>query len=142
MKLLFALIALPLIEIMLFIEIGGMIGITGTLIIILLSAILGIHLLRKQSFSIVQKMKAHQGQNTMPEDVFSDICKFIGAILLIVPGFFTDFLGLLLYIPAFETFLFKNSMNQRNKPKKQKKKNDTTIIDVEYIEIDEDDSKK
>ena len=138
MKFLLALIAIPIIEIILFIEIGGMIGVSGTLIFILLSAIIGINLMRKQSFSIVQKMKAHQGQNTVPEDVFLDFCKFIGAILLIIPGFFTDFLGLLLYIPAFEKFLFKNSLNQNKASKKQQKKDDKTIIDVEYIEVDED----
>jgi len=142
MKLLLALIAIPLIEITLFIQIGEKIGIATTLIIIILSAIVGINLIRKQSFSILQKMRAHQANKTqLPEDLFSDFCQFMGAILLIIPGFFTDFIGILFFIPACQNFLFQNSSNNpsRRKQSKQKKK---TIIDVEYIEVEEIDKDK
>jgi 2-isopropylmalate synthase/UPF0716 protein FxsA len=83
-------------------SIGGL----NTFFEVLLSAIIGIYLLQNFKFSIQESIeKARNGQITQEEFIKTNAAKAIGAVLLIIPGFFTDFLGLALQF-GFLTMLF------------------------------------
>lgn len=97
---LLALLIIPAIEIGIFVWVGSMIGPWWVVILILLSAVLGITLAKKQGIETWMRATQSMNQGKMPgEQIIDGICIFIGAVLLFVPGFVTDILGLLLLIP-------------------------------------------
>lgn len=101
MPLLLLFIALPLIEIALFIWVGSAIGVGLTLLLILLSAMLGVSILRGQQARAMEMM-----QNRMRVEpgtlLAQGAFKAVSGILLILPGFLTDTIGLLLLIPQLQ----------------------------------------
>lgn len=101
MWLLLAFIAVPLIEIALFIQVGGLIGLGWTLLIVLLTAILGTYLVRMQGAQALDKIKRSFNDLSDPSQPLAEgaMILFSGALLL-TPGFFTDALGFALLIPA------------------------------------------
>ncbi|MCI2394662.1 FxsA family protein [Aliiroseovarius sediminis] len=99
---LFALfIAVPLIEIALFIQVGGAIGLWPTLAIVVLTAIVGTQLMRAQGALAMSQLRESFGQLNDPTEPLAHgaMILFSGALLL-TPGFFTDFVGFALLIPA------------------------------------------
>jgi UPF0716 protein FxsA len=94
------LILLPVIEIAVFIYVGQAIGVWKVLALVLLSAVLGAVLLRYQSLSVIKKINRDIKQGRTPEvGLIDGVLIVVGAILLIIPGFVTDVVGLLLMIP-------------------------------------------
>lgn len=94
------LILLPVIEIAVFIYVGQAIGVWKVVALVMLSAILGAVLLRFQSISVIRKINRDIRQGRTPEAGLIDgVLIVIGAILMIVPGFVTDVVGLLLMLP-------------------------------------------
>lgn len=107
MWLLLAFIAVPLIEIGLFIQVGGWLGLWPTLLVVLCTAILGTAMVRSQGLQVLQKLQdsmAGQG-NPAEQMVHGAMILFSGALLL-TPGFFTDAVGFALLIPAVRMALF------------------------------------
>lgn len=100
MWLLAALILVPLIEIGLFIEIGGALGLWPTLALILVTAALGAGLMRAQGFAAMMKMRDAMERGEYPRGPLAEgaMILFAGALML-TPGFFTDGLGLLFLLP-------------------------------------------
>ena len=99
---LFALfIAVPLIEIALFIQVGGAIGLWPTLAIVVLTAVVGTQLMRAQGALALSQLRESFGQLNDPTEPLAHgaMILFSGALLL-TPGFFTDFVGFALLIPA------------------------------------------
>ncbi|MEO1702929.1 MAG: FxsA family protein [Pseudomonadota bacterium] len=97
----FALLAVPLLEIAAFIVIGGQIGIWLTLLMILVTAILGSILLRWQGFGLVSRIQSEMGQNRVPaRELVHGVMILVAGVLLLTPGFITDGLGFLLFVPA------------------------------------------
>ncbi len=99
---LFALfIAVPMIEIALFIQVGGAIGLWPTLAIVVLTAIVGTQLMRAQGALALSQLRESFGQLNDPTEPLAHgaMILFSGALLL-TPGFFTDFVGFALLIPA------------------------------------------
>lgn len=95
-------ILVPLIEIFGFIQIGGLIGIWPTLGIVILTAIVGSLLLRHQGLNTLLKAEQKIQAGQVPVDqVVDGICLAFAGALLLTPGFFTDFFGLLLFVPSF-----------------------------------------
>ncbi len=95
-------IAVPLIEIGLFIAVGEQIGLFPTLAVVILTAFAGTALLRAQSMAALARARQHMGQGEMPiEDVLAGVFLLAAGLLLLTPGFFTDAIGFLLFIPAF-----------------------------------------
>lgn len=95
-----ALILVPVIEIGLFILIGGEIGVMPTLAGILVTAILGTAMLRVQGISTLRKAQESLARNEMPlQQVFDGLCLLFAGALLLTPGFFTDAIGFLLLVP-------------------------------------------
>jgi len=106
MWLLIAFIGVPLIEIALFIQVGGWVGLWPTLAIVVLTAVLGTLLLRRQGLAEVSRLRAAldgHGDPTGPL-VHGALILFAGAVLL-TPGFFTDAVGFALLVPPVREFL-------------------------------------
>jgi len=101
-----AFIIIPAVEIGLFMQAGDFIGFWPTLGLIFLTAIMGSTLLRWQGLSTLEKARHNINQNILPVDeLFTGVCLLLAGILLLLPGFFTDAIGLLLFLPFFQKFL-------------------------------------
>lgn len=102
------LIGLPVIEIILFVELGGAVGVWITLAIVALSAIGGVTLLRRGGVSTFRQVEAAlNGKGDPGEEIFRGALLLLAAIFLIIPGFFSDAVGLLLLIPAIRHLLYR-----------------------------------
>ena len=109
MRLLLAFIAVPLIEIGLFIKVGGVIGLWPTLLIILLTALAGTWLVRSQGAQTIQNLQgSFQSMKNPTEPLVHGAMILLAGALLLTPGFFTDALGFLLLFPPFRVFVMKN----------------------------------
>lgn len=108
MWLLLAFLAVPLIEIALFIEVGGAIGLRLTLLIVVLTAIAGTFLVRKQGALALSQLRTSFSELRDPTEPLAHgaMILFSGALLL-TPGFFTDTVGFLLLIPAVRTVVLR-----------------------------------
>ena len=93
-------IAVPIIEIALFIQVGSMIGLWPTLATVVLTAVIGTWLLRRQGFAVLNQARDNAAQNKLPvEPVIHGVFLLIAGLLMLTPGFFTDVIGFLLLIP-------------------------------------------
>ncbi|RCW20380.1 UPF0716 protein FxsA [Ciceribacter lividus] len=100
-------IVLPLIEIAGFIIVGKAVGIAVTLGLIVLSTVAGLTLLRVRGIGMIRKLREKDGLGTDPEKVFVHGAMIaVAAILLIIPGFVTDLVGLLLLLPFVRNLLW------------------------------------
>ena len=130
--LLLIILFVPLIEIYLFIEIGGQIGAFNTILIILLTAVVGIYFVRLQGLNTLKSGVAQLYKNQIPVyEMISGAALAFAALLLIVPGFATDVIGFLLIIPITRKIIFKFI---GTKYSKQKVKDD--LIEGEYEDKD------
>ena len=130
-------IGLPALEIFLMIKIGGQIGALNTVALIFLTAILGIYYARIQGIQTLRSGITSVYQNKTPfYEIVSGASIAFAAILLIVPGFFTDLIGFLLLFPFTRNLLLKNSFKIK-KSNKEKKEGDNTI-DGEIVHKDKD----
>ena len=95
-----ALIGVPVIEIAVFIEIGGRIGLWPTIGLIVLTALVGTALLRHQGLSTLARARASLDQGKLPmRELLDGVCLLIAGVLLLTPGFVTDAVGALLLVP-------------------------------------------
>ena len=108
MWLLLAFIAIPVIEIALFISVGGAIGLWPTLAIVLLTAILGTHLVRSQGLAAIGNVQQSFNElNDPTEPLAHGAMILIAGVLLLTPGFFTDAVGFALLTPPFRKVMFE-----------------------------------
>jgi len=104
--LLATLIGIPTIEIALFIQVGGLIGVWPTILVVFLTAIAGATLLRHQGLGTLARLQESLDRGEPPLDpVFDGFCLLAAGILLLTPGFFTDMLGFLLFTPPLRAAL-------------------------------------
>lgn len=104
--LLFAFIVVPIIEIGLFIEVGAYFGFWPTIGIIVLTAMVGTALLRSQGLATLESARSSLEENRFPlKQVFDGLCLLFAGALLLTPGFFTDALGLMMFVPPFRALL-------------------------------------
>ena len=115
MWLLIAFIAVPLIEIALFIQIGGFLGLFPTLAIVVLTAIAGTYLVRGQGLSVLTQLQSSFREMNDPSEPLAHgaMILFSGSLLL-TPGFFTDFIGFLLLIPNVRAAVFQKVRERIN----------------------------
>ena len=101
MRLILIFIVVPLIEILLLIEIGSRIGALNTILVIVLTAILGASMMRHQGFTIMRNIQRDLSRGRMPTgELINGALVLVGGIVLLTPGFFTDAVGFILLIPA------------------------------------------
>lgn len=100
---------IPILEIAVFIQAGGVIGLGNTLILTVITAILGAMLLKHQGVQTLHKAKHKLAEDQAPlSEMFDGICLFIAGVLLMTPGFITDTLGFMLFFPPFRRFLLNH----------------------------------
>ena len=106
----FIFILVPVIEISIFISIGSKIGILNTVAIILLTAIVGIFLIKKQGMSLLFNAQKNLSLGIMPaEEIKGGIFLLISGLLLITPGFFTDLVGFSIFFKPVQNFIAKKA---------------------------------
>ncbi|WP_235830306.1 FxsA family protein [Algihabitans albus] len=101
-----AFIAVPLIEIAVFIQVGGLIGLWPTLAVVVITAVVGTWLLRLQGIATLNRARQQINRGAMPtHELFDGLCLVFAGALLLTPGFVTDAVGLALFVPAVRTAL-------------------------------------
>ena len=129
-------IALPALEIFLFIKIGGQVGALNTVALIFLTAIIGVYFAKLQGIQTLKSGMLNLYQNKLPfYEIISGASIAIAALLLIIPGFFTDFIGFLFLIPFTRKFFFSIAIKNKSKSEENSKKE---IIDGEIIDHKKD----
>ena len=104
----FLLLFIPILEIAVFILVGGEIGVVATLGLILLTAIIGSILLRVQGFSALNRIQLKMQAEEMPgEEMVNGVMILVAGVLLLTPGFVTDAVGFLLFFPPFRRYLWR-----------------------------------
>ncbi|SEK83217.1 UPF0716 protein FxsA [Roseovarius azorensis] len=147
MWLLIAFIAVPLIEIALFIQVGGAIGLWPTLAIVILTAILGTFLLRAQGAMAISSLRRSFSDLDDPSEPLAHgaMILFAGALLL-TPGFFTDSIGFLLLMPPVRRRVFEFIRQRvhvqhfemgRPHPDDPRQPSGPDVIDGEYHEVEQ-----
>ena len=131
-------IALPALEVILLIKIGGQLGALNTVALIFLTAIVGIYFAKIQGIQTLKSGMVNLYQNRMPVyEIMSGASIAIAALLLIIPGFFTDFLGFLLLVPFTRKLLFKLAL-KKNSQKEHEDQNKT--LEGEIVDNKKDDT--
>ncbi len=103
-------IFIPIIEIAIFISIGSNIGILNTIAIILITALVGIFLVRRQGMSLLFSAQKNMSQGIMPtEEIKGGIFLLISGLLLITPGFFTDFIGFAMFLKPVQNLIARRA---------------------------------
>jgi len=103
-----AFLALPLVEIALFVVIGNAIGLWPTLAGVLLAAVAGALILRWQGISLINEIRSSMGAGRLPARALADAMMVaVAGLLLLLPGYFSDLLGLLLLIPPVRTLIYR-----------------------------------
>ena len=130
-------VGLPAFEIFLMIKLGGKIGALNTIALIFITAIVGIFFARIQGIQTLKSGLVNIYQNKVPiYELISGASIAFAALLLIIPGFFTDILGFLLLIPFTRRILFK--LIFKNKVKTENPIDKDRAIDGEVVNKDKD----
>ncbi len=131
---LLSIILIPIVEIYLFIEIGGKIGAFNTISLIFITAFVGVFYARYEGFNTLRSAMSQMVKNELPiYEIISGAALAFAALLLIIPGFATDFVGFLIIFPPTRFLLFKKFKN--NHPTKKYDKED--LIEGESEDIDD-----
>ena len=138
-SILLTIILVPVLEIYLLIKIGSQIGAISTILLIFLTAILGIYYARYEGINTLKAGFVQLSRNESPSyEMLSGAAIAFAAILLIIPGFATDTVGFLLIFPISRSFIFNFVIEKLNNKKKSKK----NFIDGEFEDIEENDDRK
>ncbi|RPG95172.1 MAG: FxsA family protein [Candidatus Pelagibacter sp. TMED253] len=125
-------IGVPALEVFLMIKIGGKIGALNTVSLIFLTAIIGIYFAKLEGIKTMRSGIANLYQNKAPiYEMITGASIAIAALLLIIPGFFTDTIGFLLLIPFTRKILISFFIKKNKVSSKQE---NTNILDGEIIE--------
>ena len=99
-------IIIPIIEISIFITVGSNLGVLNTIAIILTTALVGIFLVRRQGIKLLFDAQRNLSQGVMPkEEIKGGIFLLVSGLLLITPGFFTDFIGFAIFLKPVQNLI-------------------------------------
>jgi len=137
-SLLLAIILIPTVEIYLFIKIGAFIGAFNTILLIFITAFIGIYYARAEGLNTLNEGIKKITKEQLPiYELLSGALIAIGAIFLIIPGFATDLIGFLIIFPPTRKLLFKKySLNYKNNNRDFKSKKDD-YIEGEFKDLDD-----
>jgi UPF0716 protein FxsA len=136
---LLSIILIPILEIYLFIKIGSLIGAFNTILLIFVTAVIGVYYAKYEGLNTIRSGFTQIIKNQTPAyEIISGAAIAFAAILLILPGFTTDFLGFLLIFPITRKLIFGNISNKfkKNEPKRK------NFIEGEYEDIEDNDDRK
>ena len=124
------LLLIPIIEIILFIEIGSIIGSFNTILTIFGTALIGIYIIKHNAATYMSEIRSKLMNGLRPDqEILSGIIVFICGIFLLLPGFLTDFIGLLfLYKPIRSLSIRRYSMPSKRRTDRPKGR----VIDVDH----------
>jgi len=138
---LLSIILVPIIEIYLFIKIGSQIGALNTILLIFITAILGVFYARYEGLNTLRSGFSQLIKNEIPAyELISGAAIAFAALLLIIPGFATDVLGFLFIFPITRSFILKKFSKKFANKKNQQEKNQ--FIDGEFEDIEDDHDRK
>ena len=130
-------IGIPIIEIYLFIKIGSQIGAFNTILLILVTAIIGVAYARYEGFNTLRSGMAQLVKNELPVyEIVSGATLAFAAFLLILPGFATDIFGILLIVPFTRKLILRRFINKKKHNKNKE------FIEGDYEDISDDNDKK
>ncbi len=133
---LISIIAIPIIEILLFIKIGENIGAINTILLIIFTAVVGIYFARIQGIKTIKSGFINLYQNKLPVyEILSGASIAVAAMFLIIPGFFTDTIGFLLLIPLTRKIILSPIMRKNKNYTKDNKTIEAEIIDEKKDEL-------
>ena len=134
-------LGIPLVEIYLFIKVGSEIGALNTILLILTTAVVGIWYARYEGFNTLRSGMSQLVKNEIPlYEIVSGAAIAFAALLLILPGFATDIIGILLVFPITRKIIL--SKYSKNKTKKNKSDvKEKNYIEGEFEDIDDKDGK-
>ena len=142
MRLFLLFLLVPLIEIALFIQIGGLIGLFPTLAIVIITAVLGTILVRSQGLAVLNQVRGSFEELSDPTEPLAHgaMILFSGALLL-TPGFFTDAVGFALLIPGVRGSVYRAIRSRIDVQRfeygeRQPAPKDGGVIDAEYEDLD------
>ena len=136
---LLSIIFVPIIEIYLFIKIGSQIGALNTILLILLTAFVGVFYARYEGLNTLRSGFSQLVKNKIPAyELISGAVLTFAAFLLILPGFATDILGFLFIFPLSRKIILERFLKKFKNQNQQTKE----FIDGEYEDIEEDDDRK
>ena len=138
---LLSIILVPIIEIYLFIKVGSQIGALNTILLIFITAILGVFYARYEGLNTLRSGFSQLIKNEIPAyELISGAAIAFAALLLIIPGFATDVLGFLFIFPITRSFILKKFSRKFTDKKNQQEKNQ--FIDGEFEDIEDDHDRK
>jgi len=145
-------ILIPIIEIALFIHVGGEIGIPTTLLLCVVTAVIGAFLIRTQGIATLLNAQNRMQRQELPvKEMFDGICLAAAGAMLMTPGFFTDTVGFLLLTPPVRNYLrhyitehysfgtFDMGTHDPFNKRKREGSIDGNVIDAEYERVDDED---
>ena len=136
---LLAVILIPIIEIYLFIKIGSQIGAINTIILIFITAIIGVYYAKYEGINTLRSGINQIIKNQMPaQELISGAAIAFAAVLLIIPGFATDIFGFLLIMPITRKLII-GKINKKFEKRNTKKKD---FIEGEFEDIEDDNDRK
>ena len=99
-------ISIPILEISVFVSVGGVIGLGSTLAVVILTAAIGTWMLKRQGLKTLVQVRYQLNQGQLPlREVFDGFCLLLAGAFLLTPGFVTDGVGFLLFMPPFRSLL-------------------------------------
>ena len=132
-------VGLPALEIFLLIKIGGKIGAFNTVSLIFITAVIGMYFAKVEGIKTMKSGVKNIYENKVPVyEIISGASIAIAAILLIIPGFFSETIGFLLLIPFTRKILINFFMSRNLKSKPKNKDNDNDTLEGEIIEDKKD----
>ena len=135
---LLSIILIPIIEIYLFIKIGSQIGAITTILLIFITAVVGVYYAKYEGLNTLKAGFLQLSRNEAPAyEIISGAAIAFAAILLIIPGFATDIFGFLLIFPISRKFFFSKFAKKFNH-----KKEKNNFIDGDFEDIEDDNDKK
>ena len=135
---LLSIILIPIIEIYLFIKIGSQIGAITTILLIFITAVVGVYYAKYEGLNTLKAGFLQLSRNEAPAyEIISGAAIAFAAILLIIPGFATDIFGFLLIFPISRKFFFSKFAKKFNH--KREKNN---FIDGDFEDIEDENDKK
>ena len=121
---------IPIIEILLFVLFGDFLGFFVVLLLIIITGVVGLLLLRSNvSISEIKELASN------PNDW---LYRKVSGVLLLIPGFFTDILALVMLVKGLRNIVWRFFISQKSKQREERKDENDKVIEAEYRDLDED----
>lgn len=138
---LLAIIAIPLIEIAVFIQVGDAIGLMATLVAVVLGTMIGVAVVKQQGLAVLTRAQQQMDAGIVPDrELFDGVCLVFAGFLILLPGFVTDSVGVLLLLPPVRDLLRRGAgrvVKVRQGASPQPRSSRGGVIEGEFEEIDE-----